>query len=157
MILIHSHSFLPQNPKSHFPFFLISVSTETGRMESSRAERDTKQWGVVFFFFFPSTILSHPLSLYGLASLVYLHIVQLFFLVSFDIIFCYLIFILFFWCWWHFSYCNLKAKLKVLDSFLQGMELLFNFLSILPSFLPLCLICFFNIQVLILKFCLFNL
>jgi hypothetical protein len=80
--------------------------------------------------------LSHPLSLYGLASLVYLHIVQLFFLVFFWYNFLLFDSFLFFWWWWHCSYYSLKAKLEVLDSLLQGTELLFNFLSFMPSCLP---------------------
>jgi len=131
MILIHSHSFLPQNPKSHFPFFLISVSTETGCRESSCAERDTKQRGVAFFFFLFYNIVSPSLSLWSC-----LHIVQLFFLVFFWYNFLLFDSFLFFWWWWCCSYCSLKAKLKVLDSLLQGMELLFNFLSFMPSCLP---------------------
>jgi hypothetical protein len=45
------------------------------------AKRDTKQQGVVFFLSFLQYCLT--LSFYGLASLAYLYIVQLFFLVFF--------------------------------------------------------------------------
>ncbi len=131
MILIHSHSFLPQNPKSHFPFFLISISTETRRRESSRAERDTKQQGVAFFFSLLQYCLTLSLSLWFC-----LHIVQLFFLVFFWYNFLLFDSFLFFWWWWCCSYYSLKAKLEVLDSLLQGTELLFNFLSFMPSCLP---------------------
>ncbi len=71
-------SFLPQNPKSHFPFFHISLHINTRWCrESSHVERDTKQRGVAFIFF-SFTICSHLLFLYSFASLVYFHIVQFF-------------------------------------------------------------------------------
>jgi hypothetical protein len=131
---------LPQNPKSHFPFFLISLETLSlhrstkWRRESSRAERDAKlcdarrvcvqketQSDELLRFFFSSTILSHPLSLWFC-----LHIIQLFFLVFFwyNILLFDSLFI-FVW-WWR---CNRKAKLDVLDSLLRGTELQFYFSS----------------------------
>jgi hypothetical protein len=122
------------------------------------AKRDTKQQGVVFFLSFLQYCLT--LSFYGLASLAYLYIVQLFFLVFFwynILLFDFIFYFFFFLWWWHCDRCSWKAKLDILDSLFQCIELLFNFLSFLPSFLPLYLMCFFNTQVLISKFYLFNL
>ncbi len=89
---------LPQNPKSHLPFFLISLETLSlhintkWRRESSRAERDaklrdagrvhvekeTQSDELLHFFFLFYNIVSPSLSLWSC-----LHIIQLFFLVFF--------------------------------------------------------------------------
>jgi len=130
MIFIHSHSFLPKTLSPIFHFFSFQSP------QKHKAKPACRESSRCCVFFSSSTILSHPLSLYGLASLVYLHIVQLFFLVLFWYNFLLFDSFLFFWRWWCCSYCSLKTKLEVLDSLLQGTELLFNFLSFMPSCLP---------------------
>ncbi len=84
---IHIHSFpKTPNPIFHFfhftrkPNFSIHINTKW-RKESSRAKKDNERPSVAFYFSF--TILFHALSMYGLASLVYLNIFQLFFLIFF--------------------------------------------------------------------------
>jgi len=153
---IHIHSFpKPQIPSSIFSHITqnpiishISLHKNTKwRSDNLCAKRDTKQQGVVFFLSFLQYCLT--LSFYGLASLAYLYIVQLFFRVFFwyNILLFDLFYYYFFLWWWHCDRCSWKAKLDILDSLFQCIELLFNFLSFLPSFLPLYLMCFFNTQV----------
>jgi len=85
---IHIHSF-PKTPNPIFHFFFISfetpvsVSTKTQSDARKAHMQRHKQSNEVLCFFFSSTILFHLLSLYGLNSLTYFHIVQLFFLVFF--------------------------------------------------------------------------
>ncbi len=53
MIIIHSHSFIPQNPKSHFPFFLILVSIETqSNTGKARVQKETQSNEALHFFLF---------------------------------------------------------------------------------------------------------
>jgi hypothetical protein len=152
---IHIHSF-PKTPNPIFHISHISFHRNTKQhKENAHVENDTKQQSVVLCFLFYN-IVSPFLFVWSCFPCIPPHCPTFF---SSFLWYNFLLFdsLFFFWWWWHCSYYNLKAKLEFLDSLLQGMELLFNFLSFLPSFLPLCLICFFNIHVLILKFYLFHL
>ncbi len=79
---IHIHSLLiTPNPNFHFFSHQFPQKHKATQGKLTCKERQSNK--VLHFIFLSSIILSHPFSLYGIASLLYLHIVQLFVLVLF--------------------------------------------------------------------------